>query len=70
MTASAESTSYKIKQIISWVDDLILAADPMDSVNNIKRMLMSEFKMKNLGKFLHFLDINFNITQELMQMSQ
>ena len=32
--------------IISWVDDLILAADNMNSLNSMKRMLTSEFKMK------------------------
>ena len=34
---------------VSWVDDLIIAADKVISLSNVKKMLMSEFKMKGLG---------------------
>ena len=41
----------------------------MDSLNNIKRMLTSEFEVKNVGKLRHFLDIDSNITNGLIQLS-
>ena len=49
--------------IISWTDDLIISADKVISLNNVKKMLMSEFKMKDLGKLNHFIGIDFNIMQ-------
>ena len=54
--------------IISRVDDLILAADNMDSLNNIKQRLTSEFNVMNVGKLCHFLGIDFNITKGLISM--
>ena len=45
--------------IISWVNDIILATKNMDSLNNIKRMLTSNFKMKSLEKLRHFQGIDF-----------
>ena len=56
--------------IISWVDDLIIAADKVISLSNVKKMLMSEFKMKDLGKLNHFIGIDFNITQGCVKMNQ
>ena len=35
--------------IVSWVYDLIIAADKVISLSKVKKMLMSEFKMKGLG---------------------
>ena len=49
--------------IVSWVDDLIIAADKVISLSNVMKMFMSEFKMKNLGKLNHFMGIDFHITQ-------
>ena len=49
--------------IVSWVDDLIIAADKVISLSNVKTMLMSEFKMKDLGKLNHFIEIDFHILQ-------
>ena len=39
----------------------------MDSLNNIKQMLTSKFKMKDNRKLCHFLGIDFNITQGLLE---
>lgn len=36
--------------IIIWVDDLIIAASDMNVLNGVKEMLMSKFRMKDLGK--------------------
>ena len=56
--------------IASWVDDLIIAADKVISLSNIKKILMSEFKMKDLGKLNHFIGIYFHITQGCVKMNQ
>ena len=48
--------------IVSWVDDLINAADKVISLSNVKKMLMSESKMKDLGKLNHFIGIDFHTT--------
>ena len=49
--------------ILCWVDDLIIAADKVISLSNVKKMLMSEFKMKDLGEFDHFIVIDFDNTR-------
>ena len=54
--------------IVSWVDNLIIAADKVISLSNVKKMLMSEFKMKDLGKLNYFIGIDFHITQRCVKM--
>ena len=56
--------------IVAWVDSLIIAADKVISLSNVKKMLMSEFKMKDLGKLNHFIGIDFHITQGYVKMNQ
>ena len=56
--------------IVSWVDDLTIAADKVISLSNVKKMLMSEFKMKDLGKLNHFIGMDFPITQGCVKMNQ
>ena len=56
--------------IVSWVDDVIIAADKVTSLSNVKKMLMSEFKMKDLGNLNHFIRIDFHITQRCIKMNQ
>ena len=56
--------------IVSWVDNLIIAADKVISLSNVKKMLMSEFKMKDLGKLNHFIGLDFHITQGCVKMNQ
>ena len=56
--------------IVSWVDDLIITADKVIFLSNVKKMLMSEFKMKDLGKLNHFIGIDFHITQGCVKMNQ
>ena len=56
--------------IVSWVDDLIIAADKVISLSNVKKMLMSEFKMKDLGKLNHFIEIDFHTAQECVKMKK
>ena len=56
--------------IIIWVDNLIFAADKVISLSNVKKMLMSEFKMKDLGELNDFIGIDFDITQRCVKMNQ
>ena len=56
--------------IVSWVDDLIIAAEKVISLCNVKKMLMFEFKMKDLGKLNHFIGIDFHITRGCVKMNQ
>lgn len=43
-----------IKKAVSWFDDLIFASDNIDSFTDVKKMLTSEFRMKDIEKFNHF----------------
>ena len=56
--------------IISWVDDLIIVVDKVISLSNVHKMLMSEFKMKDLEELNRFKGIDFDITQKCVKMNQ
>ena len=56
--------------IISWINDQIIAEDKVISLGNVKKMLMSEFKMKDLGELNYFIRIDFDITQRCVKMNQ
>ena len=45
--------------LLVWVDDLIIAASNEGVLNNVKMMLTEKFKMKDLGKLMHFPGIDF-----------
>ena len=47
---------------VSWVDDVISSAD--------KKMLMSEYKVEELGECNIFLEIDFDITQGYVKLNQ
>lgn len=67
-TKESEQTGKVI--IVIWVDDLIIAASNTQSLEQVKAMLSSRFKMKDLGKLKHFLGIDFSQTDECVTMSQ
>ena len=48
--------------IVSWVDDLIIAPDKVITLINVK-ILMSEFKIKDLGELNHFIGIDFDMCE-------
>lgn len=56
--------------IIIWVDDLIIAASNMNVLGGVKEMLMSKFRMKDLGKLTHFLGIDYEQGVDCVKMSQ
>ncbi len=49
----SKQTGKERVTVIIWVDDLIIAASDNDLLNNVKKMLTSRFKMKDLGKLKH-----------------
>lgn len=53
-----------------WVDDLIIAASNENVLSDVKKMLASRFKMKDLGRLRHFLGIDFNQSDHCVTMSQ
>ena len=56
--------------ILIWVDDLIIAANNVRSVNEIKSALNNNFKMTDLGQLSWFLGISFEIENDCIKMHQ
>lgn len=56
--------------IVVWVDDLIIAASNTQSLEQVKNMLSTRFKMKDLGRLKYFLGIDFCQTEGCVKMSQ
>lgn len=56
--------------VIIWVDDLIIAGSNSQTIQNVKCILGSKFKMKDLGQLKHFLGIDFTQTDGEIKMSQ
>ena len=56
--------------ILIWVDDIIIAASNEVLMTEVKKMLTSKFKMKDLGKLKHFLGIDFEQSEHCVKMSQ
>jgi hypothetical protein len=61
--------SHVVKLII-FVDDLILASDDDACASNVKSILMSRFRMKDLGPLKWFLGISFNCKSDVIEMNQ
>ena len=56
--------------IIVWVDDLIIAANDVSVLNNIKSSLSNKFKMKDLKELKWFLGIEFEVENGCITMNQ
>jgi len=56
--------------VLIWVDDIILAANDNEIMNETKMMLQERFKMKDLGKLSYFLGIEFEQGDGFVKMSQ
>ena len=56
--------------MIIWVDDLIIAANNTKSLEQVKTMLSTRFKMKDLGRLKHFLGMDFSQSDGCVKMSQ
>lgn len=64
-----ETEHDKVVMVI-WVEDLIIAASDKNALKVVKDMLTPRFKMKDLGKLVHFLGIDFNQSDDCVTMSQ
>ena len=56
--------------LVIWVDDIIIAASNVFTVNSVKSSLCLRFKMKNLGKLSWFLGIEFKCEDDWIEMNQ
>jgi hypothetical protein len=56
--------------IIIWVDDIIISAPTLEKVNCVKSALSDRFKMKDLGQLKWFLGIEFNFSNNCIEMNQ
>ena len=56
--------------ILLWVDDLIIAASDIDTLNTFKTNFAKTFKIKDLGPLSFFLGINFNICKNSVSLDQ
>ena len=56
--------------LLVWVDDLIIGASDMQVLNDFKKTLKDNFKMKDLGPLTYFLGIEFNCSPGKISMKQ
>lgn len=56
--------------IITWGDDLIIAANNQERLKEVKEILSERFKIKDLGQLKHFLGIDFNQSDGFVKMTQ
>lgn len=56
--------------VVIWVDDLIIAASNNESLEKVKNMLSTRFKMKDLGSLKHFLGMDFSQSDGCVKVSQ
>ena len=56
--------------ILVWVDDIIVASSTIVMLEQVKTMLSERFKMKDMGKILRFLGIDFKVKNDKITMDQ
>lgn len=56
--------------ILVWVDDILIAANNLDTVTEVKTLLKQKFDMKDLGQISRFLGVDFIIKPNEIQMNQ
>ena len=66
MRLSQSETLY----VLIWVDDLIIAASSIQTLNNFKANFGAKFKIKDLGPLKWFLGIQFDISENVVSMNQ
>ena len=67
---SRETSNGEKIILIIWVDDLIIAGSGSQTIQNVKELLGSKFKMKDLGKLKNFLGIDFTQIDGEIKMNQ
>jgi hypothetical protein len=53
-----------------YVDDIIIASNSMEEINNLKENLAKIFQMKDMGQIKYCLGIEFNVKKNKVTMSQ
>jgi hypothetical protein len=56
--------------IAVYVDDIIIASNSMEEINNLKENLAKIFQMKDMGQIKYCLGIEFNVKKNKVTMSQ
>ncbi|CAB4032084.1 Hypothetical predicted protein, partial [Paramuricea clavata] len=59
----------KIVIVIVWVDDLIIASDSMQLMEEFKESMKTQFKMKDLGRITFFLGMDFKQSKGEIKMN-
>lgn len=62
--------SKQAAKVIVWVDDKITAANTKQASEQVKMMLSTRFKMKDEGRFKHFLDVDFSQCDDCVKVPQ
>lgn len=52
-----QSTSKGVTTILVYMDDIIVIGNEVDGMENLKKCLVKEFKIKELERLKHFLEI-------------
>jgi len=60
----------EVVMLLVWVDDLIIGASSDALMSDVKQMLKSRFKMKDLGRLSYFLGIGFEQGPGFVRMNQ
>lgn len=47
----------KVTIVLVYIDDMIVTGDDCEKIDMLKRMLATEFELKDLGKLRYFLSI-------------
>ena len=56
--------------LLLYVDDIIIAGDDYEKVSELKKELMNQFRMKDLGNLHSFLGVNMVRTEDEIKLSQ
>ncbi|KAF2347760.1 Reverse transcriptase RNA-dependent DNA polymerase [Trinorchestia longiramus] len=56
--------------IAVYVDDIIIASDCLDEINEVKSCLSAKYKMKDLGKYIYFLGVSVMQTKNEVFLEQ
>ena len=56
--------------VVVWVDDLLLASNSTNMINQFKENMKCKFRMKDLGKISYFLGIDFKQESGVIKMNQ
>ncbi|CAB3997356.1 Retrovirus-related Pol poly from transposon TNT 1-94 [Paramuricea clavata] len=67
---SQKQVDDKIVIVIVWVDDLIIASDSMQLMEEFKKSMKIQFKMKDLGRITFFLGMDFKQSKGEIKINQ